>query len=81
MMANELTCQQLVELVTDYFEEALPAETRQQFEAHLARCAPCRVYVAQMRVTIELTGQLREEDLAPETKERLLDLFRRWQAS
>jgi anti-sigma factor RsiW len=80
MMANELTCQQLVEIVTDYFEGTLPPETRQRFDAHLALCAPCRTYVAQMRTTITLTGRLREEDLAPETKDRLLDLFRQWTA-
>jgi anti-sigma factor RsiW len=81
MMPDELTCQQLVEIVTDYFEGTLPPQTRQQFDAHLDLCAPCRIYVAQMRTTIELTGRLREEDLAPETKDRLLDLFRHWKAS
>jgi anti-sigma factor RsiW len=80
MMANELTCQQLVEIVTDYFEGTLPPEVQGRFEGHLDRCVPCRTYVAQMRTTMALTGRLREDDLAPESKERLLDLFRHWTA-
>ena len=79
-MAEELTCQQLVELVTDYLESTLPPEMHRRFEAHLDRCAACQTYVAQMRTTIALTGRLREDDLAPETRAHLLDLFRNWTA-
>jgi anti-sigma factor RsiW len=80
MMTDELTCKQLVEIVTEFLEGTLPRETRQRFDAHLNVCAPCRTYLEQMRKTIALTGRLREEDLEPETKNRLLDLFRQWNA-
>ena len=66
--------------MTDYFESTLPPEMRRRFDAHLDRCAACQTYVAQMRTTIALTGRLREDDLAPETRDRLLDLFRHWAA-
>ena len=81
MAANELTCQQLVELVTEYLEGSLSPEAKRRFDAPLALCAPCNIYLAQMRQTIAMTGQLREADLAPQAKERLLDLFRRWNTS
>ena len=79
--ADELTCKQLVDIVTEYLEGTLPRETRQQFDAHLDGCAACQIYLEQMRTTIVLTGQLCEEDLEPETKGKLLDLFRQWKAS
>jgi anti-sigma factor RsiW len=53
-----LSCQELVELVTDYLEDALPSEERTRFEAHLAECGNCQQYLHQMRRTIELTGTL-----------------------
>jgi anti-sigma factor RsiW len=78
--STELTCQELVELVTDYLEDALPAGTRTRFEAHLAECDGCMTYLDQMRRTIALTGRLRESDLTPAGRAALLALFRDWKA-
>lgn len=77
-MADDLTCQELVELVTEYLEEALPPTERQAFETHLGGCAGCQAYLAQMRQTIALTGQLTPTQLQPNAKEDLLQLFRDW---
>lgn len=74
-----MTCQQLVELVTDYVENALAAEQRARFEAHLAACPACVDYVEQMRVTIHATGRLSEESLEPGVRDQLLAIFREWQ--
>jgi len=73
-----LSCQELVELVTDYVEGALPREERERFEQHLAECIPCQTYLEQMRSTIELTGKLRPEALSPEAEATLLHAFRSW---
>lgn len=78
MNAGDLHCQELVELVTDYLEGALSREQQARFEAHIARCAACTAYLAQMRQTIRLTGTLAESDLAPEARTDLLDIFRDW---
>jgi anti-sigma factor RsiW len=56
----ELTCQELVELVTDYFDDALPESERMRFDAHLEECEGCRLYLEQMRTTIRLTGSSQE---------------------
>jgi anti-sigma factor RsiW len=79
-MANttDLTCQELVELVTDYLEGSLPAAQRARFEEHLAKCAGCRNYLAQMRQTIKLAGMLTEESIAPQARADLLGVFRNW---
>ena len=54
---EELVCQQVVELVTEYLEGALSRSQRRRFEAHLAGCEHCAEYLAQMRATIRLTGR------------------------
>jgi predicted anti-sigma-YlaC factor YlaD len=80
MTQANLTCKELVELVTEYLEDAMPVEEKDRFEAHLGGCEGCRRYVEQMRQTIRLTGQLSEQDVSPEAERKLLDVFRDWKA-
>ena len=75
---RKLTCQELVELVTDYLDDALPRAERARFEAHIAACANCREYLAQFEQTVELTGTLREDDLDPVARDTLLAHFGEW---
>ncbi len=75
-----LPCQQVVEMVTDYLEDALPAADRRRLEHHLAGCPHCSEYLAQMRETIRLAGRLTDDDLTPAMQTDLTDIFRRWQA-
>ena len=72
----DLTCSELVELVSDYLEDALAADERASFERHLAACHGCAAYLAQMRTTIAVAGRLREDDLDPAVRDRLLAAFR-----
>lgn len=74
----ELTCQALVELVTEYLEDTLPAEDKLAFEEHLDECENCPHYVDQMRYTIRIVGKLTEADLAPIARDELLVHFRDW---
>lgn len=73
---NDLPCQELVELVTEYVEGALLPDERRRFEAHLAECDGCDGYLAQMRTTIVLTGSLHEHDVDPRALARLTAAFR-----
>ncbi len=75
---GDLSCRELVELVTDYLEDALPVELRSRFETHLDACVGCRTYLDQMRRTLQLLGRLDERSIAPEQRERLLSAFRGW---
>jgi predicted anti-sigma-YlaC factor YlaD len=74
----ELTCQDLVELVTDYLEGSLSAPQRARFEEHLTKCTGCRNYLVQMRQTIKLAGKLTEASIPPQAREDLLGVFRDW---
>jgi anti-sigma factor RsiW len=71
-----VTCSELVEIITDYVEGALSPADRAHFEDHLAACEGCRVYLDQMRLTIQATGQLREKSIPPQAKETLLEAFK-----
>jgi anti-sigma factor RsiW len=73
-----MTCQEVVEVVTAYLEGTMNAQDRATFEDHLTVCEGCERYLAQMRATIALVGQVREESLTPGTRQRLLDAFADW---
>jgi anti-sigma factor RsiW len=73
-----VACRELVELVTDYLEGALPRRERARFEAHIAGCPHCTTYLEQMRVTIAALGRIPEESLSPEARDELLAAFRGW---
>jgi anti-sigma factor RsiW len=71
----DLACRELVELVTDYLEDALPSGERERFEAHLAECDACDAYVEQVRATIRLAGRAAALEDPGETA-ALLEMFR-----
>jgi anti-sigma factor RsiW len=75
---EELSCQELVELVTAYLENALEPAERARFEAHLRGCDGCRNYLGQMRLTIATLGTLPSETIPPTVRSRLLDAFKDW---
>jgi anti-sigma factor RsiW len=73
-----LTCQELVELVTDYLEGGLSRRERKRFEAHIAKCKWCTAYLYQMRETIRTLGAITEDSIEPEARDELLAAFRGW---
>jgi anti-sigma factor RsiW len=73
-----LTCRELVELVSDYLEGALPPADRARFETHIAGCVNCAAYLRQMRETLTLVGTLPAEALSAEAEEELRAAFREW---
>jgi anti-sigma factor RsiW len=76
--ADELTCQELVELVTEYLDDALPPAERARFEAHLRECDPCIAYIDQVRTTVALLGRVRPGALEARSRDRMLERFRSW---
>lgn len=78
LFAGEMACQELVELVTAYFDGGLSSSDRRRFRAHIRSCQHCTAYVEQMRLVIEATGRLTEDDIEPEARDDLLAAFRGW---
>ena len=81
MDPNDVSCRELVELVTAYLEDALSPYDRALFEAHVAVCSGCSAYLEEMRTTIALTGGLEPELLDDEARNLLLAAFRDWKRS
>jgi anti-sigma factor RsiW len=74
----EMTCKELVELVTHYLEDALPAGDRARFDAHLAECPWCVEYVAQIERTVFAVGASWRDAERDAGMAELLELFRDW---
>jgi anti-sigma factor RsiW len=74
----EISCRELVELVTDYLDGALPAADVARLEHHLDGCDGCRAYLEQMRETIAALGHLPPESLSPEATAKLTAAFAAW---
>jgi anti-sigma factor RsiW len=81
MGEDHMACQELVEVITDYLEGVLPARDRRRFEAHLAVCPPCVVYLEQMRETIATAGHMPLARLSDAARADLLAAFRGWRAA
>ena len=78
-MNSEFSCQEMIEVVTSYLDDALPPEERERFERHLSYCAGCSTYLDQIRETIRQTGKVpREESLPPALREEIVAQFRTW---
>ena len=75
---EQLSCRELVELVTDYLEGALSEAEHTRFEEHIGICTGCRVYLEQMRETIVVLGHVPEEALSPDAERELVEAFRGW---
>jgi anti-sigma factor RsiW len=77
-LRREITCREMVELVTDYLEGTMPARRRRRFERHLSGCEGCTEYLEQMRTTVTLTSRVRVEGIPAEAVAPLLAAFRDW---
>jgi anti-sigma factor RsiW len=78
VFTRPLACQELVELVTAYFDGSLSRTDRRRFRRHIEGCDNCSAYVEQMRLVIDASGRLTEDDIDPAAREELLDAFRGW---
>lgn len=78
---TEFTCREMVELMTDYLEDAMSTETRERFERHLAGCDGCSNYLGQLREVIRATGMITVDQIPAERKSELLNAFRDWHRS
>jgi hypothetical protein len=78
LISEDLTCRELVELVTEYLDGTLAPGERDRFEQHVILCDGCAFHLDQMRTTIAVTGSLTEDSVTPEAQESLLRVFREW---
>ena len=78
MSSDEIVCREFAELATEYLDAALPHETLELVEEHLAMCDWCRDYLAQIETTARAVADVRDQHApAPETLDALVGAFRR----
>jgi anti-sigma factor RsiW len=77
-IGRPMVCRDLVELVTDYLDDALNPATRSAVAGHLRGCEGCAAYVAQLRSTMTGLGSVSERPLDPAICARLMAAFRDW---
>lgn len=78
--SDEVVCRELVEPVTPYLEDILPANERAAIDRHLAQCDGCDTYVEQMRQTIRAIGHIPHEPITSRTRDEVLAIFRAWRS-
>jgi len=71
-----ISCQEVVEVVTDYIEGNLAPADAAIFEAHLKLCDGCQWYLDQMRITIAAVGRIEDDEVPVELRDTVLAAFR-----
>lgn len=59
-----LTCQEVIDYLTEYLEGQLPAGEHARMDEHLAVCPECVAYLKNFRATIAVTKHACEDDTA-----------------
>jgi anti-sigma factor RsiW len=75
---RQLSCQQMVELVTEYLDGVMEPRRRARFEAHLAGCDGCSNYLEQFRTTVAVVGRIEVADVPESVMNELVSAFRSW---
>jgi predicted anti-sigma-YlaC factor YlaD len=74
-----ISCADALELMTDQLEGALSEADAVRMRAHLEGCEACKVYLDQLRATIEIVRKVNAPEEFPVDPTRvnsLVDLFR-----
>ncbi|WP_214318201.1 anti-sigma factor family protein [Nonomuraea sediminis] len=73
---KRFTCDELVEVITAYLDDAVDQPAREGVRAHLAACEGCERYFEQFRMTIGFVGSPPPEKLPADVRDRLMSAFR-----
>lgn len=76
---NELDCQTIFELLSQYLDQELPPATCAELERHIQECAPCVEFVNSLRQSVRLCRQFETTEqppaLSPSAKESLRNAY------
>ena len=75
---RQFSCQEMVELVTEYLDGVMEPRRRARFEAHLAGCDGCSNYLEQFRTTVAVVGRIDVADVPESVMNELVSAFRTW---
>jgi len=73
------SCAEILALLSDYLDFALPPEACHQVEHHLAGCSPCDEFAASLRKTVALCRSFSPRAMpAPLSREARTELEEAW---
>lgn len=78
---TRLACDDVMQRVTEYLDEALPPGAKPRFEQHLAECANCTRHIDEIRQTVQRLGALPREPMPAAMRDRLLQTLRSRQSA
>jgi anti-sigma factor (TIGR02949 family) len=70
-----MTCKDVIAILGDYLEGAVPEESLQRFEEHLRDCPPCVAYLNTYKRTRELAAAAARVEMPEEMKRRLREFL------
>lgn len=71
-----LRCRDAVDLLGEYLEGGLDPATTEALTSHLADCQECTAFLNTYRGAVSTARRLREEDLPPPLRDRLVAFLR-----
>jgi len=69
-----MNCKELAYMLADYFDGSMDLRLREELDAHLAMCEPCKVFTKTYQAVSDKTRRLRrhiEYEIPPEVRKRL----------
>ena len=74
-----MNCEELVEKVTDYLDDALSATDQARWDHHVGECLGCQAHLGEVQVTLQVVSTLATElQLSQGLESSLLATFRQW---
>lgn len=80
VQAVELTHSEVRALLTAYVDGTLLPAEQVRVRAHLARCEPCRAFLATFKQAVQVVGQLPPHRLRSQAKRRIVEQLKGEQA-
>jgi hypothetical protein len=69
-------CTAAVDLLGDYVDDALDADTKQDLDGHLSQCAPCLAFLRQYRFAPQAVRDALLQKVPPDLENKLLSFLR-----
>lgn len=66
-----ISCQELIDHLLEYVEDALTIETRDKLERHFKLCPPCREFLRQYRALPAICERALNQSMPADSAERL----------
>jgi predicted anti-sigma-YlaC factor YlaD len=71
----QITCKELVELLTAHLDGALAVHGRTRFDQHLGHCPGCRAYAQQFDLTVSAQSAMPRGEIEPDNLDHLLTVL------